>query len=161
MENIEETVTTEQQEHPQLIVTENMRSYIYETAKWANFLAIVGFVVTGLMIIIAFTLGPVMSTNPTLAALVKPTGAMNSTGFTILFLVYAFAIFYPSLLMFKYAKRAKLGILYGEQASLDEATGKMKSLFKFYGIITIVLISFYVIIIVLAIVAAAVYLTKK
>jgi hypothetical protein len=155
MENTEETVTTEQQEHQPLIVTENMRSYIYETTKWASFLAIVGFVFTGLMVVSAFTVGSVMSTNPNLTALFGPAATLSPIGFTVLFLAYAFAIFYPSLLMFKYAQKAKLGVLFGEQVSLEEATSKMKSLFKYYGIVTIILISLYIILIVVSIGAAA------
>lgn len=38
---------------PQLLVTEDMRSHIYETAKWTNFLAISGFVIAGLTLLIA------------------------------------------------------------------------------------------------------------
>ncbi|MES2418742.1 MAG: hypothetical protein V4541_11185 [Bacteroidota bacterium] len=153
MENLDET--SENEETPTLIVTEDMRSYIYETARWANFLSIVGFVVTAFMVIAAFTIGSAMNTNPNIASLFKTPTSLGSAGFTVFFLVYAFAIFYPSLLMFKYAAKAKLGILYGEQVSLGEAMGKMKSLFKYYGIVTIILISLYIILIIFSVGAAA------
>ena len=149
-ENTEETI---QQQQPQLIVSEDMRSYIYDMAKWANFLAIVGFVIVGFLILTSFTIGSAMSTNPELAAAMS-TSRLSPIGITIFCLVYAFAVFYPSLLMFKYAAKAKFGVLYGEQASLDEALGKMKSLFKFWGIITIVLLSLYIIFIVIGILTA-------
>jgi len=148
MENTEEIQV---QEQPQLVVSEEMRSYFYEMAKWANFLAIVGFVFAGFMIIGAFTLGGAMSTNAELAAMVGQMGAFGGIVFTIICLLYSFAIFYPSLLLFKYAAKAKLGVLYGEQASLDEAIAKLKSLFKYWGIITILFISMYVLTIVFSV----------
>lgn len=141
MENLEET--KEHENIPQLIITEDIRSYLYDMAKWANFLAIVGFVITGFMIIASFTVGAAMSTNPELSSLMA-SSALSPIAFTVFCLVYAFAIFYPSLLLFKYATKAKLGVLYGEQTSLNEAFNKLKSLFKYWGIITIVFIILYI-----------------
>lgn len=152
MENLQET--NEQENIPKLIITEDIRSYLYDMAKWANFLAIVGFVITGLMVLTSFTIGPAMSTDAKLAAAMAASG-VRPMGITICCLVFAFAIFYPSLLLFKYATRAKVGVLYGEQASLDEAFSKIKSLFKYWGIITLVGIALYVMLVVLSIVAQA------
>ena len=45
MQNIEEQEETTSQQ--QLIITEEIRSYIYDVAKWANFLAILGFIIAG------------------------------------------------------------------------------------------------------------------
>lgn len=154
MENTQEPA--EVQDELKLVVSEEMRSYIYEIAKWASFLAIVGFVFTGIMIISAFTVGAAISTNPQMLAMASSMGPAASIVFTVLFLVMAFAIFYPSLLMFKYAVKAKLGVLYGEQTSLDEAMSKLKSLFKYWGIITIVYIGLYVLMIISTVMGGAI-----
>lgn len=138
MQNIEEQEETTSQ--PQLIVTEEMRSYIYDLAKWANFLAIVGFVIASFMLLAALTVGAAMNTSPEIAAMMGPLGNIGSTAITIVFIAYGLAIFYPSLLLFKYARKAKLGVLYGEQESLNEAFGALKSLFRFWGIMVIILI---------------------
>lgn len=151
-ENLEETVQPDQQ--PQLIVSEDMRSYIYDMTKWTSFLAIVGFVLTGLMVLTAFTIGPAISTDAKLAAAMAAS-SLSPMGITLFCLVFAFAIFYPSLLLYKYTAKAKLGVLYGEQASLNEAFGKMKSLFKYWGIITLIGIVFYILLIVLSVIAQA------
>lgn len=131
-----------------LIVSEEMRSYIYEIAKWASFLAIVGFAFAGITIISAFTIGAVINSNPQMLALASNMGSSAGIVFTVLFLLFAFAIFYPSLLLFKYAAKAKIGVLYGEQASLNDAFSKLKSLFKYWGIITIIYLGFYALMII-------------
>lgn len=141
MENLQDQQTVT--DAPKLVVSEDMRSYFYQMAKWMNFLAIVGFAFTGLMVMSALTIGPAMSTNPQLAAMMGTMGSVGGAVLTVFFLILAFAIFYPSLLMFKYSVKAKLGVLFGEQASLDEAIGKLKSLFKYWGIIIIVYIGLY------------------
>lgn len=140
-EKVEETI-------PQLIVTEDMRSYLYDMAKWASFLAIVGFVITGFMVLASFTIGAAMSTNPELAKLLA-SSTLSPVGFTIFCLIYALAIFYPSLLLFKYAVKAKQGILYGEQDSLNDALNNMKSLFKYWGILTFIGIILYIVLVIL------------
>ena len=150
MENIEETQTDPQ---TPLRVTEEMRSHIYEMAKWTNFLAIVGFVFSGFITITAFTVGAAIGTSPEISAMVGSLNGLGSVGFTVICLILAFALFYPSLLMYKYASKAKLGVLYAEQASLDEAFSKLKSLFKYWGIIAIIYITLYVVMLILSIMA--------
>lgn len=146
MENTDQT--TEQNEETRLIVTEEMRSYFYEIAKWSSFLAIVGFIFSGITIIGAFTVGSTIESNPQLAEMLGNFGALGKIFFTVVNLVFAFAIFYPSLLLFKYATKAKYGVLYGEQNSVNEAFSKLKSLFKYWGVITIIFISLYVLLII-------------
>ena len=141
MENIDDHI--EEPIQPKLVVTEEMRSHIYEIAKWASFLSIVGFVATGIIAIGAFTVGAAMRANPSTAAMATEMGAAGNVFFTTIALLWALAIFYPSLLMFKYAAKAKLGVLYGEQGSLNEAFSKLKSAFKYWGIVTLILVSLY------------------
>lgn len=138
MQNIDEQEDINS--HPQLVITEEMRSYIYDVAKWANFLAIVGFVIASFMLLAALTVGTAMNTSPEIKAMMGALGNIGSTAITIVFIAYGLFIFYPSVLLFKYARKAKLGVLYGEQENLNEAFSALKSLFRFWGIMVIILI---------------------
>lgn len=152
MENNEQFNEVENTPTPQLVVTEDMRSYIYDMAKWANFLGIVGFVLSAFMLMAALTIGPTMNSNPEMAKMLGQFGAMGGTTFTIVFLIYGFAIFYPSFLMVRYAAKAKQGVLYGEQSSLDEAMSKLKSLFKYFGTLAVIFIAIYLMALVSAVI---------
>ncbi|MDB5020073.1 MAG: hypothetical protein JWQ28_1200 [Pedobacter sp.] len=145
MENIDEPETGLSAEHEiaPLIITEDIRSYIYESAKWSRFLSIVGFILTFFMVIAALSMNSIMtamSQIPAYSGLAK----FGSAGLTVIYLIIALLYFYPSFLMFKFASSAKQAVLYGEQASLSLAMSKLKSIFKFWGILTIILISIYV-----------------
>ena len=142
MENLEEMV--EIQEQPALVVSEEIRSYLYNMAKWANFLAIIGFIFVGITIIGAFTVGAAMDQNPAVAVMVGQFGSLGKIIFTAIFLVVAFLVFYPSLLLFKYSSKARSGVLYGEQESLNEALAKLSSLFGYWGIMTIICVALYI-----------------
>lgn len=131
-----------------LVITEDIRSYIYQAAKWAKFLSIVGFIVTGLMVMIALSVQSVMqslSEIPAYAGLV----ALGSGVIMFFYLLLALLYFYPSYLMYKFSSAAKLAVLYGNQESLSEAMAKMKSIFKFFGVVTVIIISMYVLMVVL------------
>lgn len=159
MDNFEETTPEEINEgQPEqdgvemLVVTEDIRSYIYETAKWARFLAIVGFVLTGWVIILAFSASAFVNALNEVSP-GSPLAALGSTVMTVVLLMSALVYFYPSLMLFKYATAAKTAVLFAEQESLVIAMSKMKSFFKFWGILTIVGLAFYMILILFAVVA--------
>ena len=145
MDHLEENNPEENLEQGNtLVVTEDIRSHIYETAKWARFLAIVGFLTSGVLIMVAFSASAFEN------ALTQTPGGqqmaeLGSTMLTVIMLLSALLYFYPSLMLFKYASAAKTAVLYQEQESLSVAMAKMKSFFKFWAILTIVTISFYVI----------------
>ena len=148
---------TEQNQQPEpvlLTITEDIRSFIYESSKWTKFLAIVGFVFTGFMILISLSAGSIMSSMNSIAGAQNPYAAMGTGFLTVLFLVTAAIYFYPSFILFKFSNAAKQAVLYGDQDSLSIAMGKLKSFFKFWGILLIVLLGFYALAIVTAIIGA-------
>jgi hypothetical protein len=156
MEEIHDN-TSDQNQQPEpvlLTITEDVRSFIYESAKWTKFLSIVGFVFTGFMILLSLSVGAIMaSMNSMVGAQNNPYAAMGSGFLTVMLLIFAGIYFYPSFILFKFSNAAKQAVLYGDQESLSIAMGKLKSFFKFWGILFIVLLAFYALAILSAIVA--------
>jgi hypothetical protein len=149
MENYNEPEIEHEAEHEMqpLVITEDIRSYIYESAKWTKFLSIVGFIVTGLMVLIAISVGSVMQSMSEIPAY-QGLAALSPGVITVFYLLIALVYFYPSFLMYKFSSAAKLAVLYGSQENLSLAMSKMKSIFKFWGILTIIIIAIYVLMIV-------------
>lgn len=152
MEDFEEK-ETEQPENESLVITEDIRSYIYETAKWAKFLSIVGFVFCVLIVICAFFVPAVLSSMASMGR-PNPLAGVGSAAITIIYLLIGLLYFYPSLMLFKYATAAQKAVLFLDQQSLGEAMSKMKSFFKFWGILTVIIIGFYAVGILFAVVAS-------
>jgi len=138
MEDLEQTP-----QEVKLVVTEEMRSYIYEISKWARFLSIIGFILSAFLIIGSFGIGAALTANPSMVAQLGPLSGAGAIGVTIIYLILALMYFYPSLLLFRFSNKGKQGVLYGDQESLDNAMMNMKSLFKFWGIFTIVIMIGY------------------
>ncbi|WP_293313453.1 hypothetical protein [Pedobacter sp. UBA5917] len=143
-----EDIEKEMPQEVKLIVTEEMRSYFYDMSKWARFLSVVGFVVSAFLTLSSFGIGAAISANPAMLNQLGPLGAIGATGFTIFYLLLALLFFYPSLLLLRFSAKGRHGILFGDQENFNDAIYHVKSLFKFWGVLTIVLIASYFLLII-------------
>lgn len=121
--------------------------YLRETAKWARFLSIVGFVFIGIIVLIALTAGSTL--GAVMAASGSPIGGL---AITIIYLLMAGLFFPPTLYLYRYSKNIKAAIETNNQSLLTEGMGNMKSVFKFWGIYMAVILSIYAVLIVFALV---------
>ncbi|WP_231491497.1 DUF5362 family protein [Pedobacter sp. Leaf170] len=138
-----EDLEGQQQAEVNLVVSENMRSYIYDITKWAKFLSIVGIVVSIFIFMVAFSIPTLMNSNPKVAAQMSQLGSAGTNIITVIYLITSLLLFYPSLLLNKIASKAKKAVLFGDQESLEDSFSNLKSLFKYWGILTIMIIAFY------------------
>lgn len=118
--------------------------YLSETAKWAKFLAIIGFIVIGLGI-----LGFVFNIAVTGSAMAQLPG-MGGFGIAYILFVflYMFLIIYPTVKLYQFATKTRSAIEVNENTNMTEGLKNLKSLFKFYGILMIFLLAFYAILII-------------
>lgn len=137
-----------------LWISEDIRSYIYDTAKWTRFLSVVGFVFSAMIALSAFGTAAFLTTLATVSP-GNPLIQIGATTLTIVYLLFALFQFYPSFLLYKFSTAALQAVLYADQESLSVAMSKMKSFFKFWGIVTVVFISFYILIILTAVLGIA------
>ncbi len=123
------------------------------SGKWCMFLAIVGFIGIGLLLIVAVVMFAVMSAVPNMAMAGADTGpgvpafalfgAMKGL-LSGLYVVLAIVYFFPVYYLYKYAKGMKMSIEASNSDLLSEALVNLKSHHKFLGIMTIVMISIYI-----------------
>ncbi|MBO9672381.1 MAG: hypothetical protein J7577_02980 [Sphingobacteriaceae bacterium] len=126
-----------------LVVTEEMRSYFYDMSKWARFLSVVGFVVSAFLTLSSFGIGAAINANPSLLNQLGPLASTGAIGITMFYLLLALLFFYQSLLLLRFSAKGKQGILFGDQENLNDAIANLKSLFKFWGILTIISLASY------------------
>lgn len=122
-----------------------------ESAKWCMFLAIIGFIFIGLMLIMGAFMSVVMSAvpdnNPAFGGAMNPFSAIK--GFIgIFYILFSLLYFFPVYYLFNYAKGTKLAFESGNSEVLTKALVNLKSHHKFLGIMTIVMISLYILIII-------------
>lgn len=123
-----------------LIITSDGNSYLKTTAQWATFMAILGFIGTGLLVVVAFFM-----------VIISPMSKLNSTfGFPmsligVLYLLMAVLYFFPAYYLYNFAGKAKQALDGNKQELFDDSLKNLKRMFKFLGIMTIVMIAAYLI----------------
>jgi len=131
------------------------RRFILETAKWAKFLAIVGFVMLGLAVIAVIFM--LIAGAALVSSFPGGGAAVGGLGFMALLYIAMIALyFFPTFYLYKFATKMKTGILNSDNSNIDSGFENLKSTFKFMGILMIVVLSFYALAILLALVGAAI-----
>lgn len=137
----------------QLTLSDHAVAFLRETAKWTNFLSIVGFVLLGLLVLTAIFGGAFLASAA--SEFGGGTEAIGGAFFTIIYLLVALLYFFPIYYLFKFARNMKAALQSKDEGTLTKAFEYMKSHYKFVGILTIVVLSFYVLIFLLGLLGFA------
>ncbi|MFM9984333.1 MAG: DUF5362 family protein [Flavobacteriales bacterium] len=130
-----------------LRINEASKSFLLETAKWAKFLSIVGFVFIGLIVLGALFVGAAGSAFGGI-------GAMGGGLIAFIYILIAVLYFFPIFYLFKASVALKEGLLANDEGALTNGFENLKSHYKFVGILTIVILSFYVLVLLIAMLGA-------
>ncbi|HEY8895155.1 MAG TPA: hypothetical protein VIM79_10085 [Niastella sp.] len=124
----------------ELQIDHEISSHLTQTAKWAKFLAIVGFVGCGFLLIMVLFLGSMATSLSAFG------GVPSSAGFAQVLLLVAMVVlyFFPCLFLLQFANKMLLAIRNNDQYNLTASFRQLKLCFKYIGIVTLVVISIYV-----------------
>ena len=111
-------------------------------AKWGKFLAVMGLIFCGLMVFGGIAATAVMSN---LRSSNYGFPFMQYMG--IFYIIFAIILFMPCLYLLKFSNKIQDAVRTSNQESLDVAFSNLKSLFKFYGVFTIVMLALYALLI--------------
>ncbi len=87
------------------------QSHFLEMARWTKFLAIMGFIFMGLLMIACFVVGLFLANSNT------PVAGINSTMFATIYLVVAAIYIYPIYALYKYSTQIKKAMRFNYHAS--------------------------------------------
>jgi uncharacterized integral membrane protein len=117
--------------------------YLLQTVRWTKFLAIIGFILIGLMIMVMI---PIMFMSASVAALPGVSTGVPM-GITMFFVVLSlFLYIYPTLALLRFSNNMKLAILGADQGAFNTALRHQRNLYRYIGILVIVIISVYALI---------------
>ena len=127
-----------------LRITPPSAEFLRSAARWGKFLAIVGFIVIGFMVLMrlgtgAFMSGMMQDMNNTVGVM----SALGGSFFTIFYLLFSLLYFFPVLYLYRFSSKLQRGLDLQSEAEIDEAFKNLKSLLKFIGVLIIVVLAFY------------------
>lgn len=143
-------------------ITQRTRDYVAKASPWATFLGVLGFVLTGFIVLVS--LGIILFAGlltdlfgdsiPILGSLGE-AGRIGGVFIGILYLLMSLLAFFPSLRLVNAGAASKRYRLRGDPADLERFMLEVRRLAKFFGIVAIVAIGFYAVIIIVALAGAA------
>lgn len=134
----------------ELQIDQPVISYLSETAKWGKFLAIMGFIGCGFMLIFGVFANSMMSDLSSMGAT-----DMSVTITRFLYIGMALLYFLPCLYLINFSSKMQKALRANDQIQLTESFKNLKSCYKFMGIMTIIFIALFVLIFIGAIVVAS------
>jgi hypothetical protein len=123
--------------------------HLAEAARWAEFLSIIGFIMCGFIVLIGLFFGTFIGMFSSQYG-TNPYGELptSSTGFgaamAVLYIIIALIYFFPCLFLFRFATKTKAALAANDQEVLNASFQNLKASFRYVGIITIVLLAFWV-----------------
>ena len=129
-----------------LAFNEAAKAYLRESAKWAKFLSIIGFIIVAFIVIGALFFIGGMGAMATMAQELPLGFSSAFVGF--FYLIIAAFMFFPAMFLNKFSKKVKSGLEQSNSTELAAGMEYLKSWFKFRGIVTLIVVVFYGLIII-------------
>jgi hypothetical protein len=130
-------------------------NYLREAAKWGKFIGIIGFVMIGIFVVFAVFMGAIFGGTAAMSNMSYGMGAMSGGMITGTYLVMALIYFFPTLYLYRFSVRTARALRDSNSELLTDGVGQLKSMFKFMGILMIVIIGLYAIIFIFAAIIGA------
>lgn len=154
METTGNVITSSSQNLFELQLDGTAINYLREGSKWARFIAIVGFVMCALMVLVALFAGTILASYSSMA-FGDSSGIIGGGMITAIYLVFAALWFIPCLYLFRFASNMQAALNNNEQDKLITSLKFLKAHYRFIGILLIIMLCFYALAIIGGIVAAA------
>lgn len=129
---------------------ERSKAYLLETTRWTKFLAIMGFIFLGIMLLIALAMFTMGSYAYSQLSGFGGMGGYFGMGMGLLYVLIAVLYLYPIISLLKFSTNMKAGIQTNNGELITEGFRHQKNLYKFLGILTIITIALYLIVFVMA-----------
>lgn len=149
---MEESTSTQNHANQPLLTSQGV-DHLIKTAKWGKFLAILGFIIIGLLIIGGIAFGAIMGVV---------SDELSDSGFpfppfilSIIYIVIAVVYLFPVIYLNSFSNQTIKAASMNDTPLMESAFNNLRKLFTFTGILTIVVMAIYVIVLIGAGIMAA------
>ena len=129
-------------------LNQQSREFLNEAAKWATILSIIGFISIGLLIIMSFSIGSIMASLP------NSNLGVSTQLISMVYLIIAGVYFIPIYFLYQFGVKTKKALEANDTDLLTFGLKKLKSHYKFIGIVMIIVFSMNIVILLIGSVAA-------
>lgn len=119
-------------------------NFLYDAARWARFIAILGFIFIGFMVLLGILIGPILSAlNEEVGAFNASPLFMSSGIISIIYVIIGIIFFFPVYFLFQFSNGVVKAYKSADEDQLNASIHFLKMHFKFIGILVIISIAIY------------------
>jgi len=133
-------------ENRKLEIEQSTLKQLNTARKWAMFLAIIGFIFLGIMIVVGLIAGTFLKT---FSSGENNSGISDSLMFIPILLI-GLIYFFPVLFLFRFSKYISRAIQNLDNLQFHKAIKNLKLYFAYIGILIIIVLSIYIVILIVA-----------
>ncbi|HTI12130.1 MAG TPA: DUF5362 family protein [Puia sp.] len=116
----------------ELQIDTDVTTYLRESARWAKFVAIIGYICCGfILLLLLLAAGAAVKNNPGAEQWNVLVGA-------IFFILIIPIVFFPCLYLYKFASRMQAALHSNDQEQLIRSFRSLKSCYRFVGILMLI-----------------------
>jgi hypothetical protein len=138
----------------ELQLNDTAKGFLKEIAKWAYFLSILGFIGVGFIVLAAFFASAFFAFIGNLTQETHNLGWIGGSFVSFIYLSIAAFYFFPFYFLFKFSSKLKIALKNNDSEILANSFENLKSHYKYIGIASIIILSFYALIVLGIIVVA-------
>ena len=142
-----------------LSIDPSSKEHLAEAAKWARFLAIIGFVFLGFLVVagiaVSVTISRLSSGFSDPAFRNSGFSSAMGVGTAFVYLVMAIIYLFPLLYLLRFANAARTALTTNDQELLNDSFRNLKRFLRYLGILTIIGLGFLVVSVVVSIAGLA------
>jgi len=125
----------------ELSIDSTAHGYLLDAARWAKFLAFVGFIFCVCFMTIALFVGTLSETFTTLGS--QSFSLLFKTLITFAYAGLALLNFFPCLYLYKFASKMQVALRDNNQEQLNRSFKNMRSFYRFVGMLMIICLCFF------------------
>jgi|SRR5688572_1943424 hypothetical protein len=120
------------------------KTHLGEAARWAKFIAILGFIFCGFIVLMAIFAGSLLarmgntSTYDTYGDNNAAVSSAVSIAVAVYYIIIATVVFFGYLFLYRFATKMKTALLTNDQEVLNSSFQNLKIMFRYVGILFII-----------------------
>jgi hypothetical protein len=121
------------------------KDFLRQTGKWAKLLAITSIIFSLIIIIIGLFFGTIMGAISSLGGQSMPNMYAGSLGvfMAVFYGVIGLVMMYPGIRLLQFSSKTKQALEMNNAEAISEAFRRLRSVFRFYGIIVIIYLALF------------------
>ena len=125
--------------------------WLYDASRWARFIAILGFIMIGFLVIVGIFIGPALSILNEDIDIAGGNAVLSGGIIAAIYIVIAIIYFFPIYYLFQFSNGVTKAYKTKDEDSLNASFLFLKKHFKFIGVLLIIVLAIYILLFVVTI----------